>query len=265
VLRAMPVIITLIVAVVSVSGYVEANDWTIRDIYGDAPRLLIQETDFIDLTFKKESSIPDYEDREKTLGSDFGEFIRETLSSYMFIWAGRTYLVPGNTKKLFTTPLPTYLKHIIGWQGCNGVKSRRGLCSPKRRPFWNPPLLDGDRFETNFIQHPIFGGAVYLYYRARGYDRTASSFGSFLQSTLFEYTTEGWQQPPSFNDLILTPGLGVPMGVVLEEASNWLAQRDSQVLRVLSYIVNPTRVFVPEGDVAWQNFLGRTIVFRFNW
>ena len=269
-LRSISGAILAIITLLSISEYVNAEDWeyvnaedwAILDIYDDTPFLLIPGTDSIDLTLKK-SGLPDYKKREKALGKDLDQFSRDSLVAYTFIWIGRTYQVPGNTKKLFTTPLPIYLKYISGWQGCDGVKSRRGLCSPRRRSFLNPPLLDGDSFRTNFIHHPIVGMSYYLYYRAIGYDRTASSFGSFLHSTLFEYTIEAWQQPPSFNDVILTPGMGVPMGIVVEEISNRLAKSDSQFLRALSYLVNPTRVLVPDGGVAWQNF--RSIGFRFNW
>jgi hypothetical protein len=261
----MKIIIVLIITIFSLSEYVGAQDWAINEIYGDAPRLLIQPRKPINLRFKKESLEPDYKEKEKTLGSDLDEFIKENLFSYTMLWAGRGIYDPGNVKRIFTTPLSKYLNNITGWQGCNGIKADRGLCSPRRRSFWKPPLLDGDAFKTNFIQHPVFGASAYLYYRARGYDRGASSLGSFLTSALFEYTVEGWKQSPSLNDLILTPGLGVPLGIALEETSNWLATRDSQALRLLSYVVNPTKLLIPDGGVAWNNLLGRTVSFQFSW
>jgi hypothetical protein len=256
---------TLILAVITVlifSKNADANNWSILDIYDDTAPLLIPESNSIDLTFK-ELSLPDYRDREKTLGSSLGEFTKDSLAVYTFIWMGRVYLSPENGRRLFTTPPPKYLKNTTRWQSCRGMKIKKGLCYSKKGSFRNPPLLDGDSFETNFIHHPFVGMSYYLYYRARGYCRITSAFGSFLQSALFEYTIEACQQPPSFNDLILTPGIGVPVGIVVEEISNWLAERDSQFLVALSYIVNPTRVLVPEGRVAWQNFRG--IGFRFNW
>ncbi|MGE5445475.1 MAG: DUF3943 domain-containing protein, partial [Ignavibacteriales bacterium] len=106
---------------------------------------------------------------------------------------------------------------------------------------------------------------TYLYYRAKGYDRAASSLASFGISALYEYTVEGWMQPPSLTDLILTPGLGVPLGIVLEETSNLLAENDNQFIRALSYVANPARVFIPNGEVAWHTLMGRTIAFQFSW
>lgn len=264
-LRAMGVIITLVVTVLSVSTYVDAESWAIRDIYGDASPLLIQPIKPIDLRFMKESSASDYREKEKTLSSDFDEFIKENLSTYAFIWVGRLLYSPGNVKAVFTTPPHKFLHNITGWQGCDGGKSRPGICSNPRRPFWKPALLDGDSFHTNFIQHPVFGAASYLYYRARGYDRTASGLASFLTSTFYEYTVEGWRQSPSFEDMIVTPGLGILLGISLEETSNWLAERDNHALRLLSYIVNPARVLIPNGNIAWQNVLTMQVAFQFNW
>ena len=263
--RVIRAIIILIVTVVSMCGYVEAEDWAIREVYGDTHPVLIRPINPIDLRFEKESSLPDYKEKEKTLRSDFDEFIKENLFTYTMLWAGRGLYDPQNVKEIFTTPLSKYLHNITGWQGCNGIKADKGLCSPRRRSFLNPPLWDGDLIKTNLIQHPVFGASAYLYYRARGFDRPASGLASFLTSALYEYTVEGLRQSPSLNDIILTPGLGIPLGIVLEEASNRLAKSDSQALRLMSYVVNPTRAVIPDGRIAWQNFLGRTVAFRFSW
>lgn len=236
------------------------DNTSLLDLYGGTP-VVLPSNNTVDLTLKKEALYIKL-GKEKTLGSDTDDFIRSSLLAYSFIWMERVYISPSNFRKLITTSFPEYLYNITGWQGCRGAKARRGLCSPKRKSFLNPPVDDGDPFLTNYIEHPLVGMTYYLYYRARGYDRRSSIFGSFMLSTLFEYTVEGWQQPPSFNDLILTPGIGVPLGIILEESSNWLAKRDSQFLRALSYIVNPTKILMREGEIAWGNALG--ISFRFN-
>jgi hypothetical protein len=262
-LQTMRVII--MVLAIFVSTQAEAWEWAVNDIYGDAPHLLIQPMKPIDLRFEKESSLSNHKEREKTLSSDFDEFIKENLFTYTMLWAGRSLYDSENVKALFTTPLSKYLHNITGWQACNMAKADKGLCSPRRRSFRNPPLLDGDAFITNFIQHPIFGTSTYLYYRARGYDRPASALASFLTSALYEYTVEGLKQSPSLNDLIVTPGLGVPLGMILEETSNQLSKSNSQALRLISYLVNPTRAIIPDGRIAWHNLLGRTVSFQFSW
>lgn len=127
---------------------------------------------------------------------------------------------------------------------------------------WN----DGDMFITNWIKHPVFGASVYLYYRARGYDRPASAIGAFLQSTLFEYTVEGIDRPPSLHDLVVTPAAGIPLGIVLEEASNWLENRQNGFLRAASYIINPSKIFF-RGDnrVNLGPIRSQYIAIGFDW
>ncbi|HEX9652524.1 MAG TPA: DUF3943 domain-containing protein [bacterium] len=75
-----------------------------------------------------------------------------------------------------------------------------------------PEIPDGDHWITNFIGHPLLGASVFAFYRNRGFSNQASVAGTLLQSTLFEYTVEGWKQPPSGIDLIVTPVLGSLIG-----------------------------------------------------
>ena len=261
--RIILVFITSYVTVMNMSGYVKAADWVIDDLYYDTPSVLTRATKPINLTLKKEYSGIEYKEREKSIKSDFDEFMKETIFDYSVIWVGRFYFTPENGAQLFD--FPRWLHNLSGWQGCRGSSARKNLCSPATSPFSKPALWDGDPLHTNLERHPAFGAAAYLYYREMGYDRVTSSFASFLQSALFEYTIEGWQQSPSFTDIIVTPGLGVPFGMFLEITSNWLAESDSQALRVLSYVINPTKMFVSNGDVALQNFQGGTISLQFNW
>jgi uncharacterized protein DUF3943 len=261
----MRVIITLFIALVSMCGYVEAQDWAVDEIYRDSPRVFVQPTKPINLRFERDSDEIEYKEREKTLEEDFNEFIKENLYTYTMLWSIRVVYDPENVQAVFKpTSFPKWLNNITGWQGCNGKAASRGQCSV-REPFTAFPVWDGDYVKTNLVQHPIFGAGVYLYYRAMGYDRTASSLASFGVSALYEYTVEGWMQPPSITDLILTPGIGVPLGMVLEETSNLLAESDSQLIRGLSYVFNPTRVLIPDGQVAWHTVLGRTVAFQFYW
>lgn len=75
-----------------------------------------------------------------------------------------------------------------------------------------PEIPDGDGWLTNYIGHPLMGATFYALYRDRGFSPKESFAGAFLQSTLFEYTVEGWKQPPSGIDLIVTPVVGSLLG-----------------------------------------------------
>jgi uncharacterized protein DUF3943 len=262
-IRAITIVV---ITILNLSEYVKAADWTIDDFYRDSPRVFMLQTNPIDLEFDKKSNGIGYIERKKTLQEDFHEFLKENLYTYTMLWSIRVIYDPQNVQAVFTpSSFRRWLtNNITGWQGCNGKAASRGQCSA-RKPFTAFPIWDGDYVKTNLVQHPIFGAGVYLYYRANGYDRTASSLASIGLSALYEYTVEGWMQSPSITDLILTPGLGIPLGIVLEETSNLLAESDNQFIRGLSYAVNPARVFIPDGQIAWHTLLGRTVTLQFSW
>ena len=75
-----------------------------------------------------------------------------------------------------------------------------------------PEIPDGDHWLTNYVGHPLLGASIYAFYRNRGFSNKESIAGTFLQSTLFEYTVEGWKKPPSGVDLLVTPIVGSLVG-----------------------------------------------------
>ncbi|MFQ5675377.1 MAG: DUF3943 domain-containing protein [bacterium] len=75
-----------------------------------------------------------------------------------------------------------------------------------------PEIPDGDSWVTNYIGHPLLGATVFVFYKNRGFSDKQSLAGTFLQSTLFEYTVEGWKKPPSGVDLVVTPLVGSLIG-----------------------------------------------------
>lgn len=75
-----------------------------------------------------------------------------------------------------------------------------------------PEIPDGDSWVTNYIGHPLLGATVFAFYKNRGFSDKQSLAGTFLQSTLFEYTVEGWKKPPSAVDLVVTPLVGGLIG-----------------------------------------------------
>jgi hypothetical protein len=183
--------------------------------------------------------------------ADFGDFLRDTQNAYAGIWVFRAIYVNDKNTQLVIDPRKWW-KNISHFQN----RGHRGSIA------WD----DGDRIMTNWVKHPTFGAAVYLYYRAIGYDRPASALGSFLQSALFEYTIEGIMRPPSFQDLIVTPGAGIPLGIILEETSYWLDSRDSGFLKAMSYLVNPTKIFIKQNkNVNLMPLMSQFVSIGFDW
>ncbi|MER3446190.1 MAG: hypothetical protein C4291_04825 [Candidatus Dadabacteria bacterium] len=133
--------VLIIALVIGVSTQVEAEDWVIRDIYGDTAPLLIQPKKPINLRFNKESSKPDYKKEEKTLREDLDEFIKENLFTYTMLWSARGIYDPKNVGAVFTpSSLPKWLHNITEWQNCNQAKFEHHRCSPASKPFWAFPV-----------------------------------------------------------------------------------------------------------------------------
>ncbi len=161
----------------------------------------------------------------------FKAFARDTAIAYTAIWAARFFYVRNKNSRIFDTSLSKWWNNISQW------------------PVWD----DGDSFFTNWVTHPIVGSQDYLFYRAMGHSRWVSALGVVVQSTLFEYTVEGLVETPSLVDLVSTPGVGVPMGILLEESSNWLVSTDFVPAKILGHILNPMRNFVHDRQIGVYN------------
>ena len=75
------------------------------------------------------------------------------------------------------------------------------------------PVWDGDKFIFNFILHPYGGAAYYMSARSCGFNTWGSFLYSFCISTFFwEYGFEAFNEIPSVQDLVITPGVGSVVG-----------------------------------------------------
>jgi len=98
---------------------------------------------------------------------------------------------------------------------------------------------DNDPFYWNFIGHPYVGSQTYLYYRARGYSKSESFWGSFAASFLFESTIEVFHEGFSFNDAVITPTLGYLLGNWIEKKSIEMINSDNKLQQTVARIINP--------------------------
>lgn len=228
-----------------------------EDIPRPLPMVPVNKSTFIDITDYRKPAMEFRRETDTKSLADFGDFLRNTRNVYFTIWLIRiaqVNMMDINKKEsqVLINPL-SWWKNFFGFQNDG---NRRGGFEWK----------DGDRFTTNWIAHPAFGAYSYLYYRAKGYDRFTSAFGSVVQSTLFEYTIEGVIQSPSVHDLVITPGIGIPAGIVLEETSNLLESSNSGFLQAMSYVVNPVKIIVPDSDnVNVGPLVSGQVVIGFHW
>lgn len=231
-----------------------------NDIFGDTSPVLMTPANssvLIDSRNYRDVDIEFKKDLETKSLAEFEDFLRDSRDIYFTLWLIRIVQVNmmdinNKDKQMLINPF-RWWKNILGFQNKD---SKRG----------DFEVEDGDRFTTNWIAHPAFGAYSYLYYRAKGYNFYTAAFGSALQSALFEYTIEGVIQSPSVQDLIVTPGIGIPAGVILEETSEWLESQDSGILKAASYIVNPVKIIVPDRDkVNLGPLVTGQVVIAFDW
>ena len=74
------------------------------------------------------------------------------------------------------------------------------------------PAWDEDDHVLNYVLHPYWGAAYYVRARERGYSRMQSFWYSSLLSTAYEFGAEALFEPPSIQDLIVTPVGGALLG-----------------------------------------------------
>jgi hypothetical protein len=139
---------------------------------------------------QKESSEPQRD--WKGLGRDAVYFV-----GYQAVFAGVLYLLPESVTKWTDEQKRTTVNK---W--AENVQSAA----------W-----DKDPLLVNYIGHPYFGATYYIRARERGF----GEFGSFLYSgflsALYEYGIEAFFEPPSYQDLIVTPVGGLLIGKFIFE------------------------------------------------
>lgn len=87
------------------------------------------------------------------------------------------------------------------------------------RAFTEPPVMDEDHWEINYVGHPYAGSLFYNTIRAQGGTVFHSFLFSAFASTSWEYLYEGVAEQPSIQDLIVTPIAGAVLGELIHQAT----------------------------------------------
>lgn len=114
-----------------------------------------------------------------------------------------------------------------------------------KKTFTTWPQFDQDHWSWNYEVHPYMGSISYLTYRNRDAGIAESFLGSALNSVIYEYLIAGGTQPPSLNDLIVTPLAGSLAGEGLYRLKKVLI-RDrylSPFEKIILTIIDPVEVF----------------------
>ena len=90
------------------------------------------------------------------------------------------------------------------------------------------PENDSDDFYLNYILHPYWGAAYFVRARERGFSNWQSFGYSTLLSTLFEFGVEAGAEPPSKQDLWVTPVIGSMVGLYFMHLRDNVRERDAE-------------------------------------
>ena len=104
---------------------------------------------------------------------------------------------------------------------------------------------DKDAAWINYIGHPYFGSAYVVYARHYGYSKLESFCFSFASSLFYEVAIEGWVEPVSIQDVIVTPVLGFFLAELLLPLETQIKNNNNEVLNskilgnISLFLINP--------------------------
>ena len=88
-------------------------------------------------------------------------------------------------------------------------------------------ILDNNSLGVNYLGHPLTGGLSYSFARANHHGVLVSSGYSFVTSFLWEFVLE-FKEKVSINDVIVTPGAGLPIGEFVYKLGLYLDTGDGE-------------------------------------
>lgn len=146
---------------------------------------------------------------DNTLGPrDWVGLTRDTglLLGYQLVAAGIIYALP---------------ESVSNWSDADKDISFEKWWHNVQNPQW-----DHDDWTLNYLAHTYFGATYYIRARERGFGRIESFIYSAFASALYEFGIEALGEPPSYQDLIVTPvGGALVGGFVFEPIRSWVKHK----------------------------------------
>jgi hypothetical protein len=166
-----------------------------------------EEPTFVLLPDKSLGSLDTDEEPTAKIGRDWIGLGRDTLLllGYQAVGIGILYVLPADT---------------TGWDSEQKKSSFENWWENVTQPEW-----DKDNWYVNYIGHTYFGAAYYTRARERGFNELESFVYSALASAMYEFGVEAIFEPPSYQDLIVTPVGGALLGFALEPVRNWVKRK----------------------------------------
>jgi hypothetical protein len=88
--------------------------------------------------------------------------------------------------------------------------------------------FDEDDWYLNYLAHPYWGATYYIRARERGLNKFHSFLYSALLSSLYEFGAEAFFEPPSIQDLVVTPCAGSLLGMYFEKIRQGIKAKGDQ-------------------------------------
>lgn len=88
--------------------------------------------------------------------------------------------------------------------------------------------FDEDDWYLNYLVHPYWGATYYIRARERGFNEFHSFLYSAFLSTMYEFGAEAFFEPPSIQDLIVTPCAGSLLGMYFEKIRERIKAKGDQ-------------------------------------
>jgi len=141
------------------------------------------------------------------IGRDWIGLGRDTLLlfGYQLVGIGVLYVMPEDT---------------TGWDKEQKKSTIGNWWDNVTHPEW-----DKDTWYVNYVGHSYFGAAYYTRARERGFTRIDSFVYSALASAMYEFGVEAVFEPPSYQDLLVTPIGGTLLGLALEPLRDWVKRK----------------------------------------
>lgn len=112
-----------------------------------------------------------------------------------------------------------------------------------KRSWTKPPVIDHDKWQLNYIAHPV--GGMYTYLTERNHNRSIwRAFGySLFTSCMWEYVIEGIAEQPSIQDLIVTPIGGAILGEGIFQLTILMRKNGFTLTeKIITTVINPIYV-----------------------
>ncbi|HXU89996.1 MAG TPA: DUF3943 domain-containing protein [Methylomirabilota bacterium] len=174
----------------------DANAWWVWAATEDAPD-------------KKFHLLPDNSEEPRSVDPrDWLGLARDTafLFTYQAVGAAVLFALPSS---------------VSNWTSQNKDASFEKWWENVQNPRW-----DDDGWAVNYLGHTYFGATYYTRARERGFGRLDSFVYAAFASALYEFGVEAFFEPPSYQDLIVTPVGGALLGgFVFEPIRDWVKKK----------------------------------------